>query len=217
MDNPAEFYWTKRLEELRQALEANGYQAHVATDKAEARRLVLETVLPATGGKTLSWGGSGTFKECGLYPDLLEQPGYQCLDTYDTSASREEILERRRQALLCDVFFTGTNAITESGALVNLDMIGNRVAALAFGPRNVVVLAGRNKVVPDLEEAMLRIKNYAAPVNAARLDKKTPCAKTARCEDCKSPDRICNVWTLTEKSFPKGRITVVLVNEDLGL
>jgi MinD superfamily P-loop ATPase len=81
----------------------------------------------------------------------------------------------------------------------------------------VVVLVGRNKIVSELDDAMHRIKNYAAPINAMRLDKKTPCVKTSYCEDCKSPDRICNVWTITEKSFPKGRIRVVLINQDLGL
>ena len=95
-------------------------------------------------------------------------------------------------------------------------MYGNRVAGIAFGPKHVIIMVGRNKIVPDLEEAMFRIKNYAAPVNTMRLDKKTPCARTSCCEDCKSPDRICNTWTITEKSFPKGRIKIVLINEDLG-
>ena len=95
-------------------------------------------------------------------------------------------------------------------------MIGNRVCGLTFGPRHVVVLVGRNKIVPDIEEAMFRIKNYAAPVNAMRLGKKTPCAETSYCQECKSPDRICNTWTITEKSLPKGRIKVILINEDLG-
>jgi len=116
-----------------------------------------------------------------------------------------------------DLFVTGTNAVTETGMLVNLDMIGNRVAALTFGPKSVIVLAGRNKIVPDLEEAMMRVKNFAAPANVMRLGMKTPCAKTSYCEECKSKDRICNSWAITEKSFPKGRIKIVLINEDLGL
>jgi len=116
-----------------------------------------------------------------------------------------------------DLFITGTNAVTRSGELVNLDMIGNRVSGITFGPRNVVVMVGRNKVVEDLEAAIERIKDYAAPVNAMRLNKKTPCAKTGVCEECKSPERICNSWTITQKSFPKGRIKVVLINENLGL
>jgi len=138
------------------------------------------------------------------------------LDTFDKSISKEDMVERRRQALLTDLFITGANALTEDGWLVNLDMIGNRVAAITFGPKNVVIIVGRNKVVPGLEEAFDRIKDYTAPVNTMRLDKKTPCRKTGICHDCGSPDRICNYWGITEKSFPKGRIKVVLVNEDLG-
>ena len=126
------------------------------------------------------------------------------------------MIERRRQALLVDLFITSTNAVTESGQLVNLDMIGNRIGGITFGPINVIILVGRNKIVADLKEAIFRVKNYVAPANAMRLDKKTPCVKTAYCEECKSPDRICNTWTITEKSFPKGRVKVVLINQDLG-
>ena len=96
-------------------------------------------------------------------------------------------------------------------------MIGNRIGGLTFGPKNVIIMVGRNKIVADLDDAMWRVKNYTAPTNAMRLDKKTPCVKTATCEECKSPDRICNTWTITEKSFPKGRTKVVLINADLGL
>jgi hypothetical protein len=95
-------------------------------------------------------------------------------------------------------------------------MIGNRVGAITFGPKHVVILVGRNKIVASLDEALFRVKNYAAPVNAMRLNKKTPCVKTSYCEECKSPDRICNYWTITEKSFPKGRLKVILINQDLG-
>jgi hypothetical protein len=95
-------------------------------------------------------------------------------------------------------------------------MIGNRAAAITFGPKHVIVLAGRNKIVSDFDEALLRVKNYSAPINVMRLGRKTPCAETSFCEECKSPDRICNVWTITEKSFPKGRIKLILINEDLG-
>jgi len=139
------------------------------------------------------------------------------IDTFDKTITREEGWERRRQSLLVDFFITGTNAVTESGMLVNLDMIGNRVGGITFGPKDVIVLVGRNKIVADLEDAVIRIKNFAAPANAMRLGMKTPCAKTSYCEECKSKDRICNNWTITEKSFPKGRIKVVLINENLGL
>ncbi len=120
--------------------------------------------------------------------------------------------------MLVDLFFTGSNAVTETGKLINLDMVGNRVGAITFGPRHVVLLIGRNKLVKDVEEAMERIKNHAAPLNAIRHEGlKTPCMKTSFCMDCNSPDRICNTWAITEKSFPPGRTAVVLINEDLGL
>jgi hypothetical protein len=158
-----------------------------------------------------------TFLSTRLYNTIKENSELEVLDTFDKNISAEENSELRRQALLVDLFITGTNAVTETGLLVNLDMIGNRVGGLTFGPKNVIILMGRNKIVMDLDEAMYRIKNYVAPTNAMRLDKKTPCVKTSYCEDCKSPDRICNTWTITEKSFPKGRVKVVLINEDLGL
>ena len=158
-----------------------------------------------------------TFTGSGLYKKLKGKSDIEVWDTFDGKISDDEKNQRRRQALLCDLFITGTNAVTETGQLVNLDMIGNRVAGLTFGPRWVIIVVGRNKIVPDLEEAMFRVKNYAAPANAMRLDKKTPCVKTSFCEECKSPDRICNTWTITEKSFPKGRVKIVLINEDLGL
>lgn len=217
MDKPVEHYWNTRLTAVKEALEANNFEVFSAADAAAARQIVLDQILPKTNPKTISWGGSMTLTITGLYNQLKDDASYEVLDTFDKSLSPEQMLERRRQSLLVDLFITGTNAVTETGTLVNLDMLGNRVAALTFGPKHVIVLVGRNKIVPDLEDAMLRIKNFAAPANAMRLDKKTPCIKTSYCEDCKSPDRICNNWTITEKSFPKSRVKVVLINEDLGL
>ncbi len=216
MKKPIENYWRIRLNNLKEKLEENNFEVHVADTLESAPRVVQEEILPKLEVKTLSWGGSVSFVQSGLYEQLKDDSRYEVLDTYDKSLSPEEMLERRRQSLLVDLFITGANAVTEDGMLVNLDMIGNRVGAITFGPRQVILIIGRNKIVPDLEAAFLRVKDYAAPVNTMRLDKKTPCVKTGRCEDCKSPDRICNHWTITEKSFPKGRIKIVLVNEDLG-
>ena len=216
MDNPIEHYWTIRLDRAKKAFEKNHFETFVVKNCAEARTLVMETLLPRIEPKRVSWGGSATFVQTGLYDALKGAWGMEVIDTYDKSFSPEEGLERRRQALLSDLFIAGANAVTEDGVLVNLDMIGNRVAAITFGPKHVIVLAGRNKIVSGVQEAMDRIKCYAAPVNTMRLEKKTPCAKTSMCEDCNSPDRICNTWMITEKCFPKGRITVILINEDLG-
>lgn len=218
MDKPAEFYWSLRLEEVKTALEKNNFEAFIATDTDATKKLVENEIIPGMKPKSISWGGSKTFMATGIYDSLRKSQVYEIIDTYDRKRfTPEEVAERRRQALLTDLFITGTNAVTESGHLVNLDMIGNRVGAITYGPKNVLILVGRNKIVSDLEDAMYRIKNYAAPVNAMRLDMKTPCVKSGRCADCKSTTRICNVWTILEKSFPKGRIKVVLINQDLGM
>lgn len=216
MDKPKDQYWRTRLNDLKETLEGNNFEAFVAGDSGESKDIVLEKILPGTGAKSISWGGSMTFISTGLYEELKGRSDLEVWDVFDKGLSEEEKLEIRRKALWVDLFITGTNAITEGGVLVNLDMYGNRVAAITFGPRYVVIMVGRNKIVPDLEEAMLRIKGYAAPINAMRLDKQTPCAKTSYCEECNSPERICNTWTITEKSCPKGRVKVVLINEDLG-
>jgi L-lactate utilization protein LutB len=216
MEKPIENFWSLRLANVKEMLEANNFEVQIAENADEARAIVKK-IIPATGAKSVSWGGSVTFVETGLYQEVKNYPGLDVLDTYETGMSPVDMLERRRRALLVDLFITGTNAVTETGKLVNLDMIGNRVAGITFGPKHVIVIVGRNKIVPDIEDAMLRIKNFAAPANSMRLDKKTPCVKTSMCEECRSIDRICNNWTITEKSFPKGRIKVVLINEDLGL
>jgi L-lactate utilization protein LutB len=217
MDKPMENFWKIRIDEVKVNLEENNFEVFVAEDAAMARKIVVEEILQATGARKISWGGSMTLVATGLYELLKNREDLEIIDTFDKSVSPEQMLERRRQALLVDLFFTGSNAITEKGTLVNLDSIGNRVAGITFGPRNVVILAGRNKIASDLEEAMYKVKNQTAPINAMRLDKKTPCVKTSFCEDCKSPQRICNHWTITEKSSPKGRIKVVLINEVLGI
>lgn len=217
MENPVETYWQLRLEEVAGMLKDNNFETHVVADRAAAGKLVLEDLLPASKAKVIAYGGSMTLKAAGILDAIAGDESLELIVSDDPKLSMDEKIERRRQGLLADLYLTGTNAVTDDGQLVNLDMIGNRVAALTFGPKKVIVLAGRNKLVPDLESAMQRIKEYAAPTNAMRLDCKTPCVKTSHCMDCKSPGRICNHWTITEKSFPKERICVILINEDLGL
>ena len=217
MSNEIKEFWEIRLKRVQENLLENNFSCHLVRDGSEARSLVLRELLPDLKPASMAWGGSATFKDIGLYQELKDRQDIMVMDTFDKSRGAEAALELRRQALLADLFITGTNAVTEQGFLVNLDMIGNRVGALVFGPRNVLVLCGRNKIVGDVDQAMERIKAFSAPANAMRLKKKTPCVKTAYCHDCQSPERICNIWSITEKSFPKGRICVILINEDLGL
>ncbi len=217
MENPIRSYWQLRLSSLKAVLEKNNFEVFLADSGADAARIVLEEILPRLKPVTVSWGGSRTFIDSGLYEKLKNRSDLSILDIFDKSLTPEEKFKRRRDALSVDLFITGTNAVTETGQLVNLDMIGNRIAGITFGPKNVIILVGRNKIVADLDNAMFRIQNYSAPANAMRLDMKTPCAETAVCRECNVPDRICNTWTITEKSFPKNRVKVVLINENMGL
>jgi len=211
-------YWRHRLEACRQQLEFNNFEAFVAETPAAARRVFLEKILPGLRVNNAAWGDSMTLAATGILEALRQTPGVELIETFDPTVSREELMERRRRALLVDLFLTGSNAVTEAGHLVNLDMVGNRVGGITFGPRSVVIAAGRNKIAADLEAAVQRIKDYAAPANAIRHEGwKTPCRKTGRCMDCSSPQRICNSWAVTEKSYPKGRIKVILIDENLGL
>lgn len=125
--------------------------------------------------------------------------------------------EMARRSLFADVFITSSNAITLDGKIVNVDHIGNRVAAMIYGPKSVIIVAGRNKLVEDVDEALHRIKNVIAPYHCKTKKIPTPCAKTLKCNDCKSPRRICNVVTILERRPKRTRTTVILVDEDLGL
>ncbi|MGD2036411.1 MAG: lactate utilization protein [Desulfobacterales bacterium] len=218
MHNPIESYWKQRLEKCKQALENNNFDAYLAADSLEANQIIMNEIIPKIDAKSASWGDSMTLHATGVLDTLKKNPEINVIETFATGVPQEEIIERRRQALLVDIFFSGSNAITETGKLVNLDMVGNRIGGIIFGPKHVIITAGRNKIVSDVEAAMKRIKNYAAPVNAIRhTDFRTPCRKTSYCMDCKSPDRICNTWAITDKSYPKGRIKVLIINEVLGL
>ncbi len=210
-------FWKEKLEKLGTVLEKNNFEVLLCENLSHAKELFFERLLPEISPESISFGGSLTVVESGIYSSLKEDGRYKIIDTYDWTLPREEFLERRRDALLCDLYLTGTNAITMDGVLVNLDGFGNRVAAMAFGPRNVCLFIGRNKVVADIEEARKRIKTFAAPVNTMRLNKKNPCLKTLTCMNCNSPERICNVWLITEKCFPPKRIKILLINEDCGI
>ena len=212
-----EKYWELRLSNCRDALEENNFSAFIAKTPSDAKKILVDRILPGIEVTSVSWGDSMTLYETGILPYFKEKSDVTLIETFDKNISREKSMQRRREAILTDLFLTGTNAVIASGMLVNLDMIGNRVGGITFGPKNVVIVVGRNKIVPTLEDAMIRIKNLAAPANAIRHGKKTPCVKTSYCMDCSSPDRICNIWTIHEKSHPKGRIKVILINQDLGV
>ena len=211
-------YWEKRLEVCKQACIDNNFETYIVENLPAAKTVFFEKIFPKIDVRSVSWGDSLTFLSTGILDELRRDDTLFIVETFSKDLSREVLIEKRREALLVDLFFTGSNAITENGQLVNLDMVGNRVGGITFGPKHVVLFIGRNKVVPNLESAIDRVKNYAAPLNAIRhIGFKTPCIKTGYCHDCKSPDRICNTWVITEKSYPKNRIKIVLINEDEGL
>jgi L-lactate utilization protein LutB len=151
----------------------------------------------------------------GLY-DRAAKEGYKCINR-DAAKSPEEKVELMRQALLCDTFLMGTNALSEDGILVNIDGNGNRVAGLCYGPRQVIIVAGMNKVAKSLDDAVARARNLAAPLNTQRFPAmKTPCSINGACGNCKSAESICCQIVVTRLCKPAGRIKVILVGQDLG-
>jgi len=160
MQKSIEHFWQKRFQDLKIALESNNFEVFLTADKSEAADLFLKKILPDSAARSIAWGGSQTFISTGLYHILRKRSDLEVVDVFEKDLPDDEKHERRRRGLLVDLYISGTNAVTEEGQLVNLDMIGNRIGALTFGPKTVVVLVGRNKVVADVEEAMYRIKNF---------------------------------------------------------
>ena len=206
-------YREKLAEHLLKHLVKRRMEASYAPTAAQARDEVV-AMIPA--GATVSRCGSMSLVEMGLWEELAKKPGVEIIDPFVPGLTPVEAHALRRRGLLADYMVTSTNALTMDGRLVNLDATGNRVAAMCFGPEKVIVVAGLNKVTPDLDSALARVKNHAAPINAIRANMPTPCAEDGICHDCKSPSRICNMWSIIEGHLIKNRIHVKLVGEDLG-
>ncbi len=181
-----------------------------------AARAVEEVIAMIPHGSTIYRCGSMSTAAIGLWDKIDALPEVKVIDPARAGTSPEEALELRVRGFAADIMISSSNAITLDGKLVNLDGIGNRVASMMFGPKKVILVVGMNKVAPDLDSAMARVKHYAAPVNAMRISLNTPCAVNGACIDCKSPDRSCNMWSIIEGHRTKGRIHVKLVGESLG-
>ena len=202
----------KRNELLAQkaikGLESRNMKGYYAADRAEALEIAL-SLIPE--GSAITMGGCQSAAEIGL-PDALKAGNYNFID--------RNLYEDKRAAYLAafdaDVFLASANAITDDGVMVNIDGNANRVAALAFGPKKLVLIVGMNKVCPDLDAAMKRARSVAATINAQRFGLSTPCAKTGACMDCKSPDTICCQFLITRYSRFPDRVHVILVNDNLG-
>ncbi|WP_295936647.1 lactate utilization protein [uncultured Alistipes sp.] len=199
------------------ALRRHHFEVETVKDTAEALA-VIKAAVEAEHPQLVSFGDSMSMRATGIIEWLRGDDRYRLLDGFDSSMSYPERLEIRRQALLSDLFITGINAITTEGTLHWLDKVGNRIAPVAFGPRKVILVAGRNKIVANREQAEERIRTIAAPQNIARHPGfRTPCAKTGVCSDCNSEDRVCNTRMEMLRCWPAKRVLVVLINEDLGL
>lgn len=188
-------------------LKSRNMTGHYADSKEEALKLALELI---PGGSTIAMGGCTSAHEIGLI-NALENGNYHYLDREKMDA-REGLMA----AYDADIFLSSANALTDDGILVNIDGNSNRVSCIAQGPKKVIFIVGINKVSSDLDAAMKRARNVAAPANAQRFDIKTPCKETGKCFNCKSPDTICCQFLITRYSRHTDRIHVILVNENLG-
>ena len=208
---------------VKQSLESNNMTAYAVETKEDAVNLLKDIVKEQS---TVAVGGSVTLNELDVI-SMLRNGNYNFIDRYEEGISREEVENRFRQGLLADYFIMSSNAITEDGCLYNVDGNGNRVAALCYGPKNVIVIAGKNKIVKDLNEAQIRVKTIATPKNCQRLGINSYCSNTEKClslshenpqicDGCKADSRICCTYVISAMQRVKGRITVILVNEELG-
>ena len=200
------------LDTVVENLKKNNFAVHVAENKEEGAQIVRSLI---EKGATIGVGGSVTIDQLDIL-DALEAEGHLIFNHNKAGLTPQQTLDFRRRELTADVFLMSTNALTEKGELVNIDGVGNRVAALAFGPKRVIVVTGTNKIVSDVHAGIARIGSVAAPLNNKRLKKDMPCIKAGHCVDCQLPGRICNITTITKKRPPFTDIQIVLVKEELG-
>jgi len=200
------------------SLKVNHFDAHLAQTSSEAKTMMLE-MIPLTS--SVGVGDSATLRQIGILEELIRR-GTKVVNPFiaeltENPATRRLFIEECRRTFNNNVFITGSNAVTEDGKILSIDYAGNRVAGIIFGAEKVILTIGRNKIVKDMNEAIYRIKNVIAPVHAKWKGRKTPCAVTGKCNDCNSPDRICNVTIILEKKPAHTDLSVILINEDLGL
>jgi len=213
MMNPFMASWAeKKIARTMAALRRNRMGAYFVSSREGVPDKVRELL---RDGDSVAYGGSVTLQECGVM-GLLAGGRYRFLDRDAPGMSDAERENLYRDVLFCDHFLMSANAVTENGELYNVDGIGTRLSFLIYGPKQVIVVAGVNKIVPDLDAAAARVKDIAAPVNAMRLERKTPCVKCGRCEDCSSPDRICCSTVISAYQRIPDRVQVILAGEPLG-
>ncbi|QZY54169.1 lactate utilization protein [Crassaminicella profunda] len=212
MDQNTEWVIEQKVQRTIENLEKNNMEGYYVKNENELLKTIKELI---DEEDTISVGGSMTLFETGVI-DFLRNEKYNFLDRYEKGLSKEDIKEIYRKSFSADAYFTSSNALTENGELYNVDGTGNRVAAMIYGPEKVIVIVGVNKIVKNVDEAIERNRRMAAPANAKRLNKKTPCASLGYCTDCASPERICNDYVLIRRQGIKGRIKVIIVEKTLG-
>ena len=201
-----------KMERTAEALRHNNMYCECVENCEEALDIITSLI---SEGDTVAVGGSMTLFESGVI-NLLRNGSYDFLDRYEEGLTKQEIADIYLKSFSADVYFSSSNAITEKGELYNVDGNGNRVAAMIYGPKSVIIVAGYNKIVRDIDEAKKRVKEIAAPSNAVRLGVGTPCAQTGRCVNCQSAGRICATGVTMGMQRQKDRIKVILIGEELG-
>ena len=194
------------------SLNTRHIEGYYCATSADAIKKVL-TLIPQ--GSSISWGGSMTIRDMGLTDALFKADAYTLYDR-DQAKSPEEIQSIYRQTFGADFYISSVNAMSEQGDIVNIDGNGNRVAAIAWGPKKVIFVVGINKIAKDLDAAIKRARGTAAPINTVRLNRETPCTLDGVCHDCHSPNSICNQIHIIRNSYDNGRFCVVIVGEELG-
>lgn len=194
------------------ALKKNGFDAHFVSTPSQAADFILAQI---KSGASIGFGGSMTITALDL-TDRITAQGARILNHGIKDLSREEKNDIMRAQLTCDVFISSVNAITLNGEILNIDGIGNRVAALSFGPKKTIVVAGYNKIVRNLEQAQERMETIASPMNNKRLGTGNPCTVSGICSDCKSETRICRSYSILKRRPSQSDFTVIIVGEPLG-
>lgn len=210
--NPKQIFYETQAKTVIKNLERRRMKGYYCLGKEEAVKTALSLTAPDS---TVSFGGSMTLSETGILDALRKRPDIRLIDR-SQAKTPEEIKKAYRDSFYADTYFMSSNAVTLDGYLVNTDGNGNRAAALIYGPDQVIVVVGMNKIVTDTDDALRRIHNIASPPNCVRLNKNTPCAATGVCAECLGDDCICSQTVITRRSGTIGRIKVILVGEELG-
>ena len=211
-ENIKRWYYKERTKRTVEALQKNGFTAFYAEERQKARQEILKLI---PDGATVGVGGSITIRQIEVLPELLKE-GHRIYDHWTPGLSPEEVLAIRRAQLTCDVFLTSANALTLDGQIVCIDAIGNRVCAMTFGPSKVIIVAGANKITKDVDDALKRVKEVAAPQALKESGLALPCLKTGYCHDCKSTQRGCRITLILERKPLFTDTTIVVIGEALG-